>query len=58
MNEKKKRDRNHADTAAWLCKALGASGMPEYKETLKKISKSRVNKKIRKYAKAAYKRLR
>ena len=58
MYDKKTRDRHHADTAAWLCKALGASGMPEYKETLKKISKSRVNKKIRKYAKIAYRGLR
>jgi hypothetical protein len=31
--------------------------VPEYKETLKKISKSRVNRKIRKYAKIAYKGL-
>jgi TolB-like protein len=57
MYDKKTRDRHHVDTTAWLCKALGASGMPEYKETLKKISNSKINKKIRKYAKIAHKGL-
>jgi hypothetical protein len=47
----------HIDTVAWLCKALGSSQMSEYKETLRKIYESRVHKKIRKHAKAAYKSL-
>jgi len=45
------RDRNHVDAMAWLCKALGSSGMSKYKETLEKIYKTSRSKVLNKYAK-------
>lgn len=46
-------DNNHVDAMAWLCKALGASGMSKYKETLEEIAYTTPNKKLKKYAKQA-----
>ena len=43
-------DRHHVDTMAWLCKALGASGMTEYKVTLEKIAETSSSEKLRNYA--------
>jgi hypothetical protein len=44
-------DRNQLDTLAWMCKALGASGMAEYKQTLTQIIENSSNAKLLKYAK-------
>jgi len=44
-------DRNQLDTLAWMCKALGASGMVEYKQTLNQIIETSSNPKLIKYAK-------
>ena len=44
-------DRHHVDVMAWLCKALGASGMPEYKATLSKIVETSSSEALRKHAK-------
>lgn len=42
-------DNNYVDTTAWLCKALAASGMPKYKETLKKITETTSNGNLKKH---------
>ncbi len=39
------------DTSAWLCKALGASGMGKYIETLEKIAKTSSDMYVRRHAK-------
>ena len=44
-------DKNHVDAMAWLCKALGASGMQEYKATLDNITNTSSSETLRKYAK-------
>src|SRR3972149_1966688 len=46
-------DKNHVDAMAWLCKALGASGMQEYKATLDNITNTSSSETLRKYAKQA-----
>lgn len=43
-------DRNAADTMAWLCKALGASGNLKYKQTLVQVIKGTTNKTLKRYA--------
>lgn len=42
-------DNNYVDTTAWLCKALAASGMPKYKETLKKITETTSSGNLKKH---------
>ena len=43
------KDGDHVQAMAWLCKALATSGDDRYRATLKEISQSAVNKKLRKY---------
>ncbi|MCP4338561.1 MAG: PEGA domain-containing protein [Desulfobulbaceae bacterium] len=43
-------DRNHVDAMAWLCKAIGASGSPDYREFLVQIANQTQSRKIKKYA--------
>ncbi len=45
------------DTLAWACKALAATSDGRYRALLVEISKSKVHKKLRKYAKRSYKKL-
>ncbi len=45
------RDRNHIDAMAWLCKALGSSGMAKYKPTFQEVSENSPNRKLKGYAK-------
>ncbi len=51
------KDRGHIDAMAWLCKALGASGMAKYKPTFQEVSENSSNKKLRRYAKKQLKKL-
>lgn len=44
-------DRHHVDTVSWMIKALGASALPQYRETIQRIASGAANKKIRGYAK-------
>lgn len=46
-------DKNSADTMAWLCKALGASGDKKYQTTLETVANGTHNPVIKKYAKQA-----
>ena len=50
-------DRDYIDMMAWLCKALGESGMPQYRETLQKVFDESGNGKLKKYAKKSLERL-
>ncbi len=43
-------DRNYVDAMAWMCKALAASGMTEYKQTLREIIENSSSMKLQKYA--------
>lgn len=45
------------DTLAWMCKALGSSGMPEYKTTLQEIYESTSSVKLKSHVKKAMKQL-
>jgi len=47
-------DREHVDVMAWLCKALSASGMKKYKNSLKEVLDNTHNDKLRKYALKSY----
>ena len=51
------RDRHHTDTMAWLCKALAASRMPEYKATLRTVIATSSSPKLKKYALESLSRL-
>lgn len=51
------RDRNQLDTLAWMCKALGTSGMVKYKHTFEKIINTSSNSKLKKYARQGLKML-
>jgi len=42
--------KNHTDTMAWYCKALGASGLSKYRNTLEKVSSQAPQRKLRGYA--------
>ncbi len=44
------RDRNYSDSMAWMCKALGASGMTKYKSTLTEVLEKCTSEKLKKYA--------
>ncbi|MCF6248078.1 MAG: hypothetical protein L3J69_12055 [Desulfobacula sp.] len=44
-------NRHEVDTLSWMCKALGSSGMSEYKSTLTEIYENSSNLKLRKYVK-------
>lgn len=46
----KDKNRHHVDFMAWLCKALGQSGVKKYEATLEKVAKDAKNRKLRKYA--------
>ena len=50
-------DRDYIDMMAWLCKALGTSGMPQYRETLQKVFNETSNDKLKKHAKKGLKKL-
>ncbi len=42
-------NRSHVDTMAWLCKALGASGVQKYRHSLKKVVRNTSSRKLRGY---------
>ncbi len=42
--------RNHTDAMAWYCKALGASGLSKYRNTLEKVASQAPQRKLRSYA--------
>ncbi len=42
-------NRSHVDTMAWLCKALGASGVKKYRYSLKKVVRNTSSRKLRGY---------
>ncbi len=42
-------NRSHVDTMAWLCKALGASGVQKYRYSLKKVVRNTSSRKLRGY---------
>ncbi len=44
-------DNLHIDAMAWMCKALGSSGMSKYRETLQEIIETTKNTKLKTYAK-------
>ncbi|MEN8134538.1 MAG: hypothetical protein ABFS18_03245 [Thermodesulfobacteriota bacterium] len=44
-------EHDHVDTISWLCKALASSGDPQYRATLRKISRTSSNWKIQNFAK-------
>ncbi len=48
-------DKNAIDTMAWLCKALGSSGNPKYRQTLVQVTKGTKNSTLKKYAKKSLK---
>ncbi len=50
MYNEKPGDRHHDDTVAWMIKALGAPVLPQYKETIQKMSKEAKSRKVRGYA--------
>ena len=50
-------DRDSLDAMAWLCKALGRSGLTKYKETLTQVKQETRNKKLHKYADQALRML-
>jgi len=43
-------NRNLTDSLSWMCKALGASGMAKYRETLTRVIETSSNPKLEKYA--------
>ena len=51
-------DKLEIDTMAWLCKALASSKNIKYQETLRTVSKSSKNRKLRKYAQKSLRLLR
>ena len=46
--------RKQVDAIAWLCKALGRSGDPKYKDTLKKVMETARSRHVAKYARISY----
>ena len=50
-------DKTHIDAMAWLCKALAASGISEYSNTLEEVASNAPNGKLRKYAAQSYRML-
>jgi hypothetical protein len=46
------------DTVAWLCRALGDSGNPRYRNVLERIERKAVAAKIQRYARQAAWKLR
>ena len=54
----KAKDRDHEDTMAWLCKALGASKDIRYAETLRKVAREAKSEKLRRYAAKSLENLR
>lgn len=52
------RDGHHVDAMAWLCNALGASKDIKYAALLKKVYRKSRSRKIKKYAKKNYNRVR
>lgn len=48
---------SHVDTMAWFCKALGASGMRQYRHTLNKVATNARHNKLRRYARESLNRL-
>jgi TolB-like protein len=51
------KNRHQIDYMAYLCKILGASGRTQYRSTLKTVSRAKVHKKLKAYAKKSYKLL-
>ncbi|MEA2059522.1 MAG: hypothetical protein U9P10_03155 [Thermodesulfobacteriota bacterium] len=45
------------DALSWMCKALGASGNPKYKETLNQVIQTGKSNKLKKYAKKSIRML-
>ncbi len=50
-------DRYFTDALAWMCKALGASGMGEYKATLTEVIEKSHSMKLQRHAKESLKKL-
>ncbi|MBU2621838.1 MAG: CsgG/HfaB family protein [Proteobacteria bacterium] len=42
--------KDYVEAMAWLCNALGASGLPKYASTLEKVSQEAPNRRLQKYA--------
>lgn len=49
--------KNYSDAMSWMCKALGSSGMKEYRKTLAEIVENSSNDKIARYARQGLKML-
>ena len=54
---KRTRDRHYIEAMAWLCNALGRSGLVQYKDTLQEVMRNAGHRKIRSYAKKNYRLL-
>ncbi|MGD8837888.1 MAG: hypothetical protein PVJ19_23315 [Desulfobacteraceae bacterium] len=52
------RDKRYVDAMAWMCNVLGDSGNQKYAPTLRKVSYSAKNRKVRSYAKRNYRKIR
>lgn len=52
------RDKKYIDAMAWMCNVLGDSGDRRYSATLKRVYQGTRNRKVKKYAKANYQKLR
>ena len=52
------RDRNYIDAMAWMCNVLGDSGDRKYSETLRQVYRGTRNRKIKKFAKINYQKVR
>lgn len=50
-------DRNQIDTMAWYCKALGASGLSKYRNTLARVAGNAHHRKLRGYAEKSLRQL-
>lgn len=50
-------DKNAADSLAWLCRAIGQSGNPRYRDMLNKVADSAASKKLQRNARVARKQL-
>lgn len=43
-------EKNHTEEMSWMCKALAASGDPQYRELLEEVAKNAQSSKLRSYA--------
>lgn len=52
------RDKQYIDAMAWMCNVLGDSGNHKFAATLKQVYREAKNRKLRKYAKINYRKIR